>query len=216
MKRYCLLLVLGGLAALPAMASTCYFSNTNCQAGGFYNFSGTISGGTAGKVDTITVGAITFTENGNVLPTASEPGSLTVTPTGTTANQNGLVTISGLNFPSSPVIVTIDFSFTSTGTDTLNLNNLTVTSNSSLISAGMISAGQFYLSESVSNLTSVTDYFSVSKTVVNPPPVNPPPVNPPPVNPNDEPSTAPEPVSLALVGLSLVGGAGFTLRRRKK
>lgn len=227
MRGTILLLGLGGLAALPAFSGSCSLTSSQCLSGlvgskvtvpisaNFQNLS-------PGTLDTLTLTGVSF--NGDVA--SSGTFSLTQGQGPVSAN------LSNVGFASGTTTVTVGMTFKFSGPDALNptigatvtggtlsgpvsssikLNTVTITEVVSLTPTGTLFSltNLFEVNQrdpgSIQQIASKTggQYFAVSGTPL--------------FNPDDlAPLSAPEPLSMALVGLSLVGGAALTMRHRRR
>jgi hypothetical protein len=231
MKRFLLLLGLGGIAALPALPGTCSTSSSQCYAAltssrlpspVSANF---LSLQANQAPDTLTLTGITF--NGNVAKAGSY--SLTKGPTSIDAN------LSNISFAAGTTTVTVGMTFAFSGPDVLS-SVVGATATEGTVGHVSVSTkpNQITISEvvtldsdhlfSLSNLFEInrspvvaTNSMVVSKTgqrllVESGKPL---------FNPNalmapQAITVAPEPISMALVGFALVGGASWSIRQRRK
>ncbi len=226
MKRLVILLGLGGLAALPAMPGSCSLSNSACLSGmmGSKNpipITADFMSPSPGVLDTLTITGITF--NGNVV----DSGTFSLVQSPTAGMNTVAADFSDIGFSSTTQTVTIGMTFTFTGPDTLSSNigisltdailggPVSVTGNISPISISevvTISPGE--------SLFSLTNLFEITpgdpamvQSKMGGQQFNA--LGQPLFNPNSV-MIAPEPMSLALVGMGLVGGASFAMRRRRR
>lgn len=229
MKRFLLLLGVGGLAALPALSASCSLTSTQCLSGlsGSSRMPVPVSANftsiTQNQIDTLTLTGITF--NNNVV----KGGTVSLTTNGSYVD----AVLKNVAFASGTTTVTVGMTFSYAGADTLfpglktNITEGTLDGSARLSkSLNQISISEVVTLDPTGSLFSLTNMFEIQHhapgtgTVMNRAGAvlydayGIPLFNPNEFNPNV--ATTPEPISIALVGLGLMGGALAFRRHRRK